>query len=102
MVTLLTVPLPESLLELEEPVDCELEFELESELEPDDELLLGELDATVVADECLARAGSFPDTSTIVINSQDATKIASAPAMMRRRIIRTRARRAARIACPRA
>ena len=100
MVTLLTVPLLELPLELEfvEPLDWELELELE----PDEVLLLGELDATVVAEECLASAGSCPDTSTIVISSQVATNSATAPPMMRRRIIRARARRAARAAGPRA
>jgi len=100
VVTLLTVPLPEFPLELEldEPVDCEPALELE----PDEELVLGELDATVLAEERLASAGSCPDTSTIVISSHVATNSATAPPMMRRRIIRARARRALRIAWPRA
>jgi hypothetical protein len=100
VVTLLTVPLLEFPLELElelalvEPVDCELES--------DDVPVLGELDATVVADDFLASAGSCPDTSTTVISSQVATNSATAPPMMRRRSIRARARRASRIARPRA
>jgi len=104
VVTLLTVPLPELPLELEVELDepVELELEPEPELEPDEELVLGELDATVLADDCLASAGSCPDTSTIVIRSHAATNSATAPPMMRRRIIRARARRASRIARPRA
>src|ERR1700751_369653 len=66
VVTLLTDPLPELPLELE--LDLELESEeelvLEVESEPEDELVLGELDATVPADDCLASAGSCPDTRT--------------------------------------
>jgi len=102
VVTLLTVPLPELPLELEVELDEPVELEPEPELEPDEELVLGELDATVLADDCLASAGSCPDTSTIVIRSHAATNSATAPPMMRRRIIRARARRASRIARPRA
>jgi hypothetical protein len=61
-----------------------------------------ELDATVLADDCLASAGSCPDTSTIVIKSHEATNSATAPLMMRRRIIRVRLSRAALTAWPRA
>jgi hypothetical protein len=60
-----------------------------------------ELDAVVDAVERLASAGSFPDTSTTVIRSQLATNSASAPAMMRRRIVRARANRARPVARPR-
>ena len=70
MVTLLTVPLPELPLELEvvEPLDCELEVDPVSD--PELVLVAGvELDATVDADERLASAGSWPETSTIVISS---------------------------------
>jgi hypothetical protein len=90
VVTLLTDPLPEF------PLELELELEL------DEELVLGELDATVLADDCLARAGSCPDTSTTVIRSHAAMNSATAPPMILRRIIRARARRASRIARPRA
>jgi hypothetical protein len=104
-VTLLTVPLPELPLE----VEPELELELEPESEPEPELVpvlvlvAGvELDATVAAEEALASAGSCPETSTIVISSHEATNNATAPATMRRRIIRARASRAVLIAWPRA
>jgi hypothetical protein len=101
VVTLLTVPLPE--LEVEEPLDCVLELDVDPLPDPEPVLVAGvELDATVVAEERLASAGSCPDTSTIVISSQVATNSATAPPMIRRRIVRARARRAARIACPRA
>ncbi|MGO9495996.1 MAG: hypothetical protein ACLQA5_04685 [Solirubrobacteraceae bacterium] len=108
MVTLLTVPLLELPL-LELPLLeslLEPEFEDEPVLVPDvvvDVVVAGdELDATVLADERLASAGSCPDTSTIVIKSQEATNSATAPLMMRRRIIRVRLTRAALIAWPRA
>jgi hypothetical protein len=45
-----------------------------------------------------ARAGSWPVTSTAVINSQVAMNSATRPAITRRRITRTRALRASRIA----
>jgi hypothetical protein len=103
VVTLLTVPLPELPLD-PELVELESDEEpaVEVESEPDDELVLGELDATVLADDCLASAGSCPETSTTVIRSHAATNSATAPPMMRRRIIRARASRASRIARPRA
>src|ERR1700761_5846829 len=72
------------------PLFCEL----------DDVSLLCELvvvdgvEATVVAAELLASAGSWPDASTIVISSQ--------PAMVRRRIERARAIRICLTAWPRA
>jgi hypothetical protein len=108
VVTPLTDALPELPLELElvEPLDCEL---VVAALPSDPELVLelvmvagDELDATVAADERLASAGSCPDTSTIVMSSHDATNSATAPPMTRRRITRTRARRAFLIATPRA
>ena len=72
------------------------------------EVLLVGLEATVVAgddllpDDFLASAGSCPETSTSVISSQAATNSASEPAMIRRRMVRTRAIRALLSACPRA
>jgi hypothetical protein len=106
VVTLLTVPLPElPLLELL-LLESLLEFEDEPVLVPDvvvDVVVAGdELEATVLADELLASAGSCPDTSTIVIKSHEATNNATAPLMMRRRIMRVRLTRAALIAWPRA
>jgi hypothetical protein len=106
VVTLLTVPLPEFPLEDED----ELEFEDESlvcELDDVPEsvpelVVVAGVDATVLAEDCLASAGSCPDTSTIVINSHAATNSASDPPMMRRRIMRVRLSRAARVAWPRA
>jgi hypothetical protein len=111
VVTLLTPLEPE--LELEPTVDPELTPELEPvlELDPDDPELLvvvvaAGVDATVVADEAVealrASAGSWPDTSTIVIISQAATNSATAPEITRRRILRARAARSARSAWPRA
>jgi hypothetical protein len=70
----------------------------------DPELLLvvvPELEATVDAVD-LDSAGSCPVTITMVISSQVATNSASEPATMRRRIIRTRPRRACLSACARA
>jgi hypothetical protein len=49
-----------------------------------------------------ASAGSWPETSMIVIKSQVATNIESAPAITRRRIIRVLISRASRSALPRA
>jgi hypothetical protein len=96
-------------LELEPELELEVEVEVEPEpVEP--ELLvvvvvLG-VEATVVADEPVealrASAGSWPDTSTIVIISQAATNSATAPEITRRRILRARAARSARSAWPRA
>jgi hypothetical protein len=102
VVTLLTVPPLDLPLELELELESDEELVPEVESEPDDELVLGELDATVLAADCLASAGSCPDTSTTVISSHAATNSATDPAMMRRRSIRARARRASRIARPRA
>ena len=110
MVTLLTVPLLElpllELLLLELLLLESLLLEDEPVLVPDvvvDVVVAGdELDATVLADDCLASAGSCPDTSTIVIKSHEATNSATAPLMMRRRIMRVRLSRAALIAWPRA
>jgi hypothetical protein len=100
VVTLLTVPLPEFPLEFEEESDvCELDDVPESVLEL---VVVAGVDPTVVAEDFLASAGSCPDTSTIVINSHEATNSATAPLMMRRRIMLVRLRRAARIAWPRA
>jgi hypothetical protein len=93
--------------------DPPLELPLEPSLEDSEELPLAEvavleevagvaLDATVVADERLASAGSWPDTSTSVIISHAATNSASDPAIRRRRIVLARAVRALRSACPRA
>ena len=105
MVTLLTVPLLELPL-LELLLLESLLLEPEPVLVPDvvvDVVVAGdELDATVLADERLASAGSCPDTSTIVIKSHEATNSATAPLMMRRRIMRVRLSRAALIAWPRA
>jgi hypothetical protein len=110
VVTLLTVPLPEFPVELElvEPVDNELDPDAEPvsvdpvpELEPVLDAPV-ELDATVVAAERFASAGSCPDTSTIVIISHVATNSATAPPTMRRRIMLARRSRAVLIAAPRA
>jgi hypothetical protein len=94
-------------LELEVSLDCRPETDVDPVPEP--ELALEvvsvdgvELDATVAAVERLASAGSFPDTSAIVISSHEATNSATAPPMMRRRIVAARLSRAARIAAPRA
>ena len=109
MVTLLTIPVLELSFELE--LDPELVPELDPELalDPDPELVVDvvvvpdpELDATVAAEEWLASAGSWPDTSTIVISSQAATNSATAPPMIRRRIIRALLARIWRMAAPRA
>jgi hypothetical protein len=107
VVTLLTLPLPELALELEleELLDCELEVDpvSEPELTLEPVLVDGvELDATVAADKRLASAGSCPDTSTIVISSHEATNSATAPPMMRRRIVLARLSLAALSAAPRA
>jgi hypothetical protein len=99
------------------PVEPELELELSDEDEDDDVSVLCELDvdgleslvvavvvvvagvdATVVADDLLASAGSCPETSTIAIISQAATNSATAPETTRRRIIRARAARSLRSA----
>jgi hypothetical protein len=64
------------------------------------------VEATVVAadevDALRANAGSWPETSMIVIISQVATNSATAPVITRWRILRARAARSARSACPRA
>ena len=107
MVTLLTVPpeLPLE-LELEELLDCVLELDVDPvdpELEVVTVFVAGvELDATVVADERLASAGSWPETSTTVIISHAATNNATAPPMMRRRIMLARLSRAPLIVAARA
>jgi hypothetical protein len=94
--------------ELVEPVSWELTMDPEpSSVEPVSELELVfvaavELDATVAADERFASAGSCPDTSTIVIISHEATNSATAPPMMRRRIMLARLSRALLIATLRA
>jgi hypothetical protein len=104
------------------PLFPELEFELDPELEPDvvpeletvepDPLelvaavvVLGVDTAVVpgdVVDALLASAGSCPEMSTNVIISQAATNSATPPEITRRRILRARAIRAPRSACPRA
>jgi hypothetical protein len=114
VVTLLTPLLPFELeLELKpEPVDPELAVvvvvlgvDWTVVAEDPDVVVLG-VDATVVAEDpvevLLASAGSCPETSTSVIISQAATNSATAPEMTRRRILRARAARSARSACPRA
>ena len=115
--TLLTEPLLELL------DDCELVADVVSDPEllvpdpelvvPDPELLVPdpelvvvvdgvEDDATVLADERFASAGSCPDTSTTAISSHAATNSATAPLTMRRRIMLARLSRALRIAWARA
>jgi hypothetical protein len=83
------------LAELESPLPDELALPLP------EELVLPLPEAVVVAWAdlvCRARAGSCPVTKTTVISSQVATNSASAPATTRRRIMRTRAILAERIA----
>src|SRR5581483_8597412 len=53
-------------------------------------------------DALRASAGSWPETSTIVIISQAATNSATEPEMTRRRILRARTARSLRSAWPRA
>jgi hypothetical protein len=94
------------------PVFPELELELEPEtVEPEPlELVVAVVvlgvDATDVVDDVvdalLASAGSCPEMSTNVIISQAATNSATAPEITRRRILRARAIRSLRSACPRA
>jgi hypothetical protein len=105
VVTLLTelpldVPLDDDVLlawELVEPVVVAPEV-----------VVVAGVEATVVvaddevAEDFLASAGSFPETSVIVINSQAATNSATDPATIRRRMVRARAARALLSACPRA
>jgi hypothetical protein len=106
VVTLLTTPPALSLLEVEALLvsDPEEELEVVEVVVVDGAVVVvvDGVDATEVADDRLASAGSWPETSTSVMNSQDATNSASAPAMMRRRILRARAIRALRMAWPRA
>jgi hypothetical protein len=108
VVTPLTVP----------PLELSFELELDPDEEPESELVEEslvcelvsdvvavpdpELDATVAAEEWLASAGSWPDTSTIVISSHEATNSATAPPTIRRRIVRARLTRVPRMAAPRA
>jgi hypothetical protein len=70
-----------------------------------DVVVLG-VDATVLTEEVAAvlraSAGSWPETSTIAIISQAATNSATAPEITHRRILRARAARSLRSACPRA
>ncbi|HEY1520120.1 MAG TPA: hypothetical protein VGF91_27095 [Solirubrobacteraceae bacterium] len=110
MVTLLTVPPLELSFELELDPDPE---EPESEVVEEEPLVWElvadvvavpdpELDVTAAADELPASAGSWPDTSTIVISSQAATNSATEPVTIRRRIVRARAKRCWRMAAPRA
>jgi hypothetical protein len=61
-----------------------------------------ELAATAAVDDvCAASAGSWPEMRTRAIISHAATNTATAPEITRRRILRTRAARASRAACPR-
>jgi hypothetical protein len=64
------------------------------------------VDATVATDDVVealrASAGSCPETSTIAIISHAATNSATEAEITRRRIVRARAVRASRSACPRA
>jgi hypothetical protein len=101
VVTLETVPAPE--LPLEDAPE-ELAPELVDVPELVDEalvVLVAGVEATVVAEERLASAGSWPETSTSVISSQLATNSAAAPPMIRRRIERARASLLSLSACPR-
>ncbi len=103
MVTLLTEPPLEVPLEDDvEPLDWELVV-----VAPDVVVVADGVEATVVADDdvaedFLASAGSWPETSISVISSQAATNSATDPATIRRRMVRARATRALLIACPRA
>jgi hypothetical protein len=88
-----------------EPPFCELDdvsLELEDVLLEVEDVPALVVAAVVLADDFLASAGSWPETSTIVISSQLATNRARAPAMMRRRSARARASRVCLIAWPRA
>jgi hypothetical protein len=109
VVTLLTPPPFALELELgaddEEPLLWTPVAELEA-VEPELLVVAVGLDATVVPDGAvdvwLASAGSCPETSTSVIISHAATNSATAPEITRRRMVRARAARALRSACPRA
>jgi hypothetical protein len=100
VVTLLT-----PLFELEPELELELDGVEPEPLDVVVAVVLG-VDATVVADDVLdallASAGSCPETSTSVIISQAATNSATAPEITRLRILRARATRSLRSACPRA
>jgi hypothetical protein len=91
-----------------EPLLCELDVlgvpELDDVVAPELEVVavVEGVEATVVAEDLLASAGSWPETSTRVMNSQLATNRATAPAMTRRRIDLARARRVCLSAWPRA
>jgi hypothetical protein len=115
VVTLLTPPPVEP--ELDEDDDEPLLWTLLEPVEPvepaepvEPELLVVAVvvvgfEATVApddpADVWLASAGSCPETSTIAIISQAATNRAMAAEITRRRMVRARATRAVRSACPR-
>jgi hypothetical protein len=64
-------------------------------------VLVVPLETEATVEVLRASAGSWPETRTTAINSQAARNRATAPATTRRRIMRTRAARAARIACAR-
>jgi hypothetical protein len=100
------VPLVWSLAEPVDPLDPVDPPELVDPLDPEPVVVAVWSEATVVPDDAvevwLASAGSWPETRTIAIISQAATNSATAPEITRRRIVRTRAARALRSACPRA
>jgi hypothetical protein len=107
VVTLLTVPPLE--VPLDEDDDVSLDWELvEPVVVVSEVVVVAGVEATVVAadeelaEDFLASAGSCPETSVIVINSQAATNSATDPATIRRRMLRARATRALLSACPRA
>jgi hypothetical protein len=93
-------PLLWTLLRPDEPVEP-----LEPELLVVAVVVVG-FEATAVPDDpvevWLASAGSCPETSTTAIISQAATNSAIAAETTRRRMVRARATRALRSACPRA
>jgi hypothetical protein len=106
VVTLLTVPLLE--LPLDEPLvvvfdpDADVVGVVLVAAGVELVVVVVGVDATGVVVERLASAGSLPETRTSVISSQLATNSATAPPTTRRRIVRTRASRECRSACPRA
>jgi hypothetical protein len=106
VVTLLTEPLFEVPLDDDDvSLDCELVVPV---VVASVVVVVAGVEATVVAEDeevaedFLARAGSCPEMSVIAINSQAATNSATDPATIRRRMLRARATRALRSACPRA